>query len=172
MQLNSHTLARLASQISHAGLVLFTGAGFSCAALDRKGRPLPSVSELKREIWDLCFAASDFDSSTPLGDLFEVAMKRNKADLETLLNERLTVDTDSLPDFYETYFDLPWCRCYTLNVDDFCRLHSEHLSDGKEHAGIIVIPRQRYSIGEKIRHLMDLINSVTAEEMRNRLEFL
>jgi len=118
MELNKHTLARLRSQISNAGLVLFTGAGFSCAALDRKGRPLPSVSELKKEIWDLCFATADFDSSTNLGDLFEVAMKRNKAGLETLLNERLTVDTDSLPEFYSIYFDLPWFRCYTLNVDD------------------------------------------------------
>jgi DNA-binding transcriptional MerR regulator len=61
---------------------------------------------------------------------------------------------------------------YTLNVDDFCRLHSEFLSQGKEHAGIILIPRQRYSIGEKIRRLMELVESVTAEEMRNRLEFL
>ncbi len=58
------------------------------------------------------------------------------------------------------------------NVDDFCRLHGEFLSEGKAHAGIIVIPRQRYSIGEKIRRLMELIDSVTAEEMRNRLEFL
>lgn len=61
---------------------------------------------------------------------------------------------------------------YTLNVDDFCRLHSELLSQGKEHSGIIVIPRQRYSIGEKIRRISQLIDSTTAEEMRNRLEFL
>ena len=61
---------------------------------------------------------------------------------------------------------------YTLNVDDFCRLHREILLADKQHAGIIVIPRQRYSIGEKIRRLMGLIDSVTAEEMRNRLEFL
>jgi len=40
------------------------------------------------------------------------------------------------------------------------------------HGGIIVIPRQRYSVGEKIRRLCALIDSVSAEEMRNRLEFL
>ena len=61
---------------------------------------------------------------------------------------------------------------YTLNVDDFCRLHSEFLSQGREHAGVILIPRQRYSIGEKIQRLMELIESVTAEEMHNRVEFL
>ena len=61
---------------------------------------------------------------------------------------------------------------YSLNVQDFCRLHSEFLAAGKEHAGIMVIPRQRYRIGEKIRRLGDLIDNVTAEQMRNRLEFL
>ena len=31
---------------------------------------------------------------------------------------RLTVDAQLLPEFYETWFKLPWVRCYTLNVDD------------------------------------------------------
>ena len=61
---------------------------------------------------------------------------------------------------------------YTLNVDAFCRLHGQFLSERNPHAGIIVIPRQRYSVGEKIRRLMQLIESATAEEMANRLEFL
>lgn len=61
---------------------------------------------------------------------------------------------------------------YTLNVGDFCRLHAEFLSAGKDHAGIIVIPRQRYSVGEKIRRLTELLDTLSAEEMRNRLEFL
>jgi len=64
-------------------------------------------------------------------------------------------------------------RCiYTLNVAHFCRLHTELISTGGRHRGIIVIPRQRYSIGEKIRKLTALFDSVTAEEMENRLEFL
>ncbi|HEX7447523.1 MAG TPA: DUF5615 family PIN-like protein [Pirellulales bacterium] len=61
---------------------------------------------------------------------------------------------------------------YTLNVGDYCDLHKRFLSEGKGHAGIIVIPRQRYSIGEKLRRLIRLASSVTAEEMRDRLEFL
>jgi len=61
---------------------------------------------------------------------------------------------------------------YTFNVEHFCRLHSEFLSSGREHAGIVVIPRQRYSIGEKIRRLLSLVDGVAAEEMRNRLEYL
>lgn len=61
---------------------------------------------------------------------------------------------------------------YTLNVGDYCALHKRFLLGGESHAGIIVIPRQRYTIGEKVRHLTDLLMSTTAEEMRNRLEFV
>ena len=61
---------------------------------------------------------------------------------------------------------------YTLNVGDFCRLHADNLAAGKNHSGIIVISRQRYSIGEKIRRLNAHIDGVAAEEMRNRLDFL
>jgi hypothetical protein len=38
--------------------------------------------------------------------------------------------------------------------------------------GIIVAPQQRYSVGEELRRLMRLIGGVTAEEMRERIEFL
>jgi hypothetical protein len=61
---------------------------------------------------------------------------------------------------------------YTLNAGHFSRLHRELLSAGREHAGIVVIPRQRYSIGEKIRRLLSLVDAVSAEEMKNRLEYL
>lgn len=61
---------------------------------------------------------------------------------------------------------------YTLNVGDYCALHKRFLSEGKSHAGIIVIPRQRYSVGDKIRRLIHLVSSSTAEDMQDRLEFL
>ena len=32
--------------------------------------------------------------------------------------------------------------------------------------------QQRYSVGEQMRRLLRLISSLTAEEMRNRIEFL
>ncbi|MBW3600540.1 MAG: DUF5615 family PIN-like protein [Planctomycetes bacterium] len=46
---------------------------------------------------------------------------------------------------------------YTFNVGDFARLHQEFLQRGIEHSGIIVIPDQRYAVGEKIRRLAQLI---------------
>jgi hypothetical protein len=61
---------------------------------------------------------------------------------------------------------------YSLNVSDFARLHQEFSARGEEHAGIILIPRQRYSIGEKARRLQDLLESTDAEALRNTLHFL
>ena len=61
---------------------------------------------------------------------------------------------------------------YTFNVGHFCQLHKEFMAQGKSHAGIVVVYRQRYSVGEQIRRLSDLINAKPAEEMRDSLHFL
>ena len=36
---------------------------------------------------------------------------------------------------------------YTFNVGDFCGLHAEYMESERSHPGIVVVPRQRYSIG-------------------------
>ncbi|MGQ9625856.1 MAG: DUF5615 family PIN-like protein [Anaerolineae bacterium] len=61
---------------------------------------------------------------------------------------------------------------YTFNVAHFYQLHSEHLAQGKSHAGIILVYRQRYSIGEQIRRLLKVITTKSAEEMKNNIYFL
>ena len=61
---------------------------------------------------------------------------------------------------------------YTFNVGDFAKLHRHYLRNSNDHFGIIVIPDQRYTIGEKIRRVAGLISRFTAEEMINRMEYL
>ena len=61
---------------------------------------------------------------------------------------------------------------YTFNVGDFARLHGDSLDQAIEHPGIIVIPDQRCSTGEKVRRVTKFVKSVTAEEMINRMEYL
>jgi hypothetical protein len=61
---------------------------------------------------------------------------------------------------------------YTFNVRDFAWLHRQHLERGSHHFGIIVIPDQRYSIGEKVRCLAGFIARTSAEEMLDRMEYL
>jgi hypothetical protein len=58
----------------------------------------------------------------------------------------------------------------TYNGGDFTRLHSEALTHGRTHAGIIIgtqaDPRRN------IRALLNLLSALSAEEMRDNLVFL
>lgn len=64
------------------------------------------------------------------------------------------------------------CVLYTFNVSDFYRLHTLWIRSGKEHAGIILAPQRRFSVGEQLRRILRLRAAVTSEDMRNRIEFL
>jgi hypothetical protein len=61
---------------------------------------------------------------------------------------------------------------YSLNARHFARLNREFLTRGEHHAGIIVIPRQRYSIGEKIRCLVKFLETTDAESLIDTMHFL
>ena len=61
---------------------------------------------------------------------------------------------------------------YTFNVSDFYRLHTEWINSGREHAGMILAPQQRYSVGEQLRRILRIQANSTARSMRNRAEFL
>ena len=60
---------------------------------------------------------------------------------------------------------------YTFNVGHFYQLHSEYLAQSKSHAGIILVYRQRYSIGEQIRRLLKEMTTKSTEEMKNDIHF-
>ena len=60
----------------------------------------------------------------------------------------------------------------TCNVVDFPRLHREVLAAGREHAGIVIVPQQRWQVGEIVRRLLALREELGAGKMRNRLEYL
>ena len=61
---------------------------------------------------------------------------------------------------------------YSYNGGDYQRLHTEWLTGGRTHAGIILAAQQRYTIGEELNRLVRLVSRVSAGEMRDRLEFL
>jgi hypothetical protein len=61
---------------------------------------------------------------------------------------------------------------YSFNVGDFQRLHTEYLTDGKHHSGIILAQQQQYSIGEQMRRLLRIIAGLSAEEIKDSLVFL
>lgn len=60
----------------------------------------------------------------------------------------------------------------TCNIADFVRLHTEFLVAGEEHAGIILIPQQRWGAGELARRIIRLLVGVPGQSLRNRLEYV
>jgi hypothetical protein len=61
---------------------------------------------------------------------------------------------------------------YTFNVGDFARLHAQYQARGLSHAGITVVPDQRYSVGEKIRRVARLVRTSSAESLVDRIVYL
>lgn len=61
---------------------------------------------------------------------------------------------------------------YSFNRRDFFRLHTEYLSQGKSHAGILLAQQQQFSIGEQVRRILTLSAAKSAEEMESQIEFL
>jgi len=59
---------------------------------------------------------------------------------------------------------------FTYNTPDYLRLHLSWLQRGQEHFGIIV--SDQLPIGETVRRLLNLLNRVTADEMRNQIRWL
>ena len=43
---------------------------------------------------------------------------------------------------------------------------------GRSHAGLILAQQQRYPVGDQMRRLLRLVAAKSAEQMRNRIEFL
>ena len=61
---------------------------------------------------------------------------------------------------------------YSSNIGDFYRLHTEYLTAGKSHFGILLAPQQRYSIGSQMRGILKLMAAKSEEGMQNQLEFI
>ena len=61
---------------------------------------------------------------------------------------------------------------FSYNARDYFRIHSQLLAAGESHAGVILAPQQRYSIGEQVRRLVHLLSSRNPEEMTDQVEFL
>ncbi|MCK4575567.1 DUF5615 family PIN-like protein [candidate division WOR-3 bacterium] len=58
----------------------------------------------------------------------------------------------------------------THNRVDFEKLHKEYIQSGKEHYGIIIA--KRISEHVTLKRLLKILNSVTADEIRNQLKYI
>jgi hypothetical protein len=80
----------------------------------------------------------------------------------TVLDAGLTEKTDEDQLAFAT---ARGCVLYTFNVSDFHRLHTQWLSAGREHAGVILAPQQRFSVGEQLRRILRLRATTTAASL-------
>ncbi|MFQ6054444.1 MAG: DUF5615 family PIN-like protein [Methanosarcinales archaeon] len=58
----------------------------------------------------------------------------------------------------------------TFDIKDYPRLHAEYISSGSHHCGIIV--SKQLVIKELLRRLHNLLQTLTAEDMLDRIEYL
>jgi hypothetical protein len=61
---------------------------------------------------------------------------------------------------------------YSFNRGDYVDLHTRFLQTGLSHEGIILSAHNRYSVGEQMRRLVRLVETLSAEDMKDRIEFL
>lgn len=60
----------------------------------------------------------------------------------------------------------------TCNVADIWRLRRDYLTAGRQHAGIILVQQQRYSVGAQMRGILKLIAVKSAENVFRAVGFL
>ena len=61
---------------------------------------------------------------------------------------------------------------YSFNVADFYRLHTLLLQRQEAHSGMILVQQQRYSVGEQMRGVLQLMAATQADMMVNQAVFL
>ena len=119
--MNIDTIIRQISNKLESGIVLFTGAGFSKDAKDLNGNNLPLGPDLAKEIWSIPFPSDVYDGSK-LSDVYHAARRTQETKLIQYIKSRLTIDSFTLPSWYELYLNFPWEKIYTLNLDNLWKI--------------------------------------------------
>lgn len=97
------------------------------------------------------------------------ALRARGVDVESALEAGMIERSDPL---HLEYATAQGRVLYSFNVGDFLRLHTEYLTQGRTHAGIVLSRQQQYSVGEQMRRLLKLAATTPAEEMRDQVKFL
>ena len=116
--ISKHDLSYLADQFKLARPIMFTGAGFSTGVKNISGTSVPSYSEVRQKLWDMCFPGETLNAESSVQDLYDMALVQRKPILAEYLRNNLTVDSNSVFGWYKDFFELPWKKAYTLNIDD------------------------------------------------------
>ena len=97
------------------------------------------------------------------------ALRSRGVTVVTVMDAGLTQKTDEEQLAFATERE---CVLYTFNVSDFYRLHTQWIGAGREHAGMILAPQQRFWVGEQLHRILRLRAVTTSLSMRNQVAFL
>ncbi len=98
------------------------------------------------------------------------ALRSQGIELVTALEADMVKEVDEAHLRYATSQGL---ALYSFNIKDYAVLHADWLAQGQEHAGLILADQRfRYSVGEQMRRLQRIVLALSAEDMKNRLEYL
>ena len=117
-KLNSIYIPHIKSQIQAGNVILFTGAGFSLGSKNINDEISPLANDIKLLYWNLLYGESELDESCTLTDIYDVCLKKNRKELTNLTRDKLTIQSNSLENWYRTYFEIPWLLAFTLNIDN------------------------------------------------------
>ena len=97
------------------------------------------------------------------------ALRNRGVDVTTALDEGMIERSDADHLAYATKHARV---LFSYNRGDFLKLHTQYLAEEKSHAGIILARQQQYSVGELMRRILKLMANKSAEDMKDRVEFL
>ena len=109
-----------------------------------------------------------FDEDAMDADLVG-ALRQRGVPIITPIEENLIGNTDEEQLLYASQRR---CVLYTFNISDFYALHTRWMAIERHHAGLILAPQQKFSVGEKLRRILCLRAAKSAEAMCDRAEFL
>jgi hypothetical protein len=119
------------SKTKSADFTLFIGAGFSISAQDSEGKNLPLGMALAKELWSLSYPDEQFDESSTLQDVYELALSLNEKKTEQFMSKRFNVLAETIPDWYATYLRFPWKKIYSLNIDNLIQKSSSKFTTSR-----------------------------------------
>ncbi|MGA3057892.1 MAG: SIR2 family protein [Candidatus Limnocylindrales bacterium] len=172
-ELKSVVIPYLSSQFSRARPVLFTGAGFSASARNITGMPVPTGRELAEHVWKLSFPGEVLEPATTLQLIYEHAHRHHPGQLRELLTRLLTVDAETVPEWYARIFRLPWHRVYTLNIDDLALAVSRRYGLARRPVQVSAtsLAPERPAHGDVGRDLEIVHLNGTKEDLPDRVTF-
>jgi hypothetical protein len=156
---DKHTLVR---NLMRNRVVLVTGAGFSCDALNVLGRNLPVGTQLAQSLWSYLYDTK-YDGKANLKTLYEVALHHRKGRnaLQAFLKAELHAET--IPEWYRLVTRWFWFRIYTFNADDL--LEQEYRLEPSPGLKTIIAPAHFQERDDFLRSIqyVKLHGSITSE---------